>query len=70
MDRGCPEGRDIDHWLEAERQLRGEIRVAAAADDIPATDDALDPNRAVEDRGDRELERIVSPPAQRSPTSL
>jgi hypothetical protein len=20
--RGCPHGRDIDHWLEAERQLR------------------------------------------------
>lgn len=22
MERGCPEGRDLEHWLEAEAQLR------------------------------------------------
>lgn len=23
VERGCPEGRDLEHWLEAEAQLRG-----------------------------------------------
>jgi len=23
IDRGRPEGRDLEHWFEAERQLRG-----------------------------------------------
>ncbi|HLP75900.1 MAG TPA: DUF2934 domain-containing protein [Candidatus Paceibacterota bacterium] len=24
VERGCPEGRDLEHWLEAEAQLSGE----------------------------------------------
>ena len=26
VERGCPEGRDLEHWLEAEAQLRGDVR--------------------------------------------
>lgn len=70
MDRGCPEGTDVDNWLEAERQLRGAVRRPLAADDLPASDEALDPARAVEGRIERALDRVVSPPQQRSPTSL
>lgn len=70
VDRGRPEGRDLDNWLEAERQLRGEVRAPAAADDIPASNEALDPERAVEGRVERELDRIVGSPPPRSPTSL
>jgi hypothetical protein len=70
IDRGCPEGSDVDNWLEAERQLRGEVRRPAAADDLPASEDALDPTRAVAGRVERALDRVVSPPSPRSPTSL
>lgn len=70
MDRGCPEGRDLDNWLEAERQLRGEVRKPLAADDIPATDDVLDPDRAVAGRVERALDRVAGTPPPRSPTSL
>lgn len=63
VDCGCPEGRAMDHWLEAERQLRGVIE--------PLTDsDRLDPDTAPAARIDRELDRVVGAPAQRSPTSL
>lgn len=70
IDRGRPEGRDMDHWLEAERQLRGEVRRPAAADELPATDDALDPARTVTGRVERALDRVAGAPEQRSPTSL
>src|SRR6185369_3126040 len=69
-DRGCPEGRDIDNWLEAERQLRGDIRVPEAADDIPATNDELDPDRDMEGPVERELDQVVKSPQRRSPTAL
>lgn len=70
IDRGRPEGRDLDNWLEAERQLRGEVRKPVAADDIPATNDALDPDSAVEGKVERELDRVTGQPSQRSSTSL
>src|SRR2546423_391219 len=70
IDRGRPEGMDLDHWLEAERQLCGEVRVPATADEIPADDDALDPQHAITGEIERELDQIASRPAQRSPTSL
>jgi hypothetical protein len=70
IDRGCPEGRELDHWLEAERQLKGEVRAPAAADDIPATSDPFDPDQAVTGPVDRELDHLVAPREQRSPTSL
>jgi hypothetical protein len=61
VDRGCPIGSDIDIWLDAERQLGG----PALRDD-----DRVDPETSKAARVDRELERIVRPPEQRSPTAL
>jgi hypothetical protein len=63
IDRGRPEGRDLEHWLEAERQLRGVVE--------PLVDeDRIDPATAPAARIDREMDRIVSPPPPRSPTAL
>jgi hypothetical protein len=70
IDRGRPEGREIDHWLEAERQLRGEIRRPAAANDLPADNASIDPDRTLETDVDRALDRIVTPAQPRSMTSL
>ncbi len=70
IDRGRTEGMDIDHWLEAERQLKGDVRDPLAADELPASNQALDPDRALETDIDRELEQIVAPPERRSITSL
>ena len=63
-------GRNLDNWLEAERQLRGEVSTTTAADAIPAAADLLDPDRALKGGIERELDRIVGRPEQRSPTSL
>lgn len=70
VDRGRPEGSDVDNWLEAERQLKGEVQRPLAADDLPASDEALDPARTLKTNVDRELDRIVSPTQPRSSTSL
>jgi hypothetical protein len=70
MDRGCPAGRDLDNWLEAERQLKGDVREPLAADDIPADNAALDPQRSIEGRVERALDRVASTTEPRSPTSL
>ena len=69
VDRGCPEGRELDNWLEAERQLKGDVRSPLAADDIPADAKALDPEASLEGKIERELDRM-SPAKPRSPTSL
>lgn len=74
-DRGCPQGSDLDIWLEAERQLKdGAIRRPVAADEIPA-DPAragdLDADPALRPRIEHALDEL--PPrgdAKRSPTSL
>jgi hypothetical protein len=70
VDRGRPEGRDLDNWLEAERQLRGDVRRPVAADDLPANNDAIDPERAISGRVERALDRVAGQPDRRSPTSL
>jgi len=70
IDRGRPEGMDLDHWVEAERQLKSDVRDPFAADELPAGNQALDPDRALEMDIDRELEQIVAPPERRSVTSL
>jgi hypothetical protein len=70
LDRGQPEGRDVDNWLEAERQLRGEVRRPLAADDIPADNRSVDPDAALESPIERELDRITTRPEGRSPTAL
>lgn len=63
IDRGRPDGRDVEHWLEAERQLRGVVE--------PLVDEnRLDPAIAPAARIDRALDRIVGAPPPRSPTAL
>lgn len=46
VERGCPEGRDLEHWLEAEAQLNAEtsmtspqpaVTMAAPAPESPKT---------------------------------
>jgi hypothetical protein len=69
IDRGCPTGRDLEHWLEAERQLRGEVRRPLAANQL-ASDDAIDPARSTAGRVERALDRVAGQPPPRSPTSL
>ena len=64
IDRGSPQGCDVEIWLEAERQLTERSR------EMPSVDAGIDPARSSADRIDREMDRIVSPPEQRSPTSL
>ena len=72
QERGCPEGSDIDIWLEAERQLRGSPPQQTEHDPIPAdpanadadTDPALNPDI------DREIRDVGSPGNQRSPTAF
>jgi hypothetical protein len=63
LDRGQPTGCDLEHWLEAERQLRGGVAPLAS-------DGRVDADTAPAARIEREMDRIVSPPAPRSPTSL
>lgn len=62
-DRGCPHDCDVEIWLEAERQLRGTAETLHDSDRV-------DVERSNAARMDRELERIVSPAEQRSPTAL
>jgi hypothetical protein len=62
LDRGCPVGRDLEHWIEAKRQLG----VLAPEQ----TEGGFDPATAEVAQIDRELERMVDPPQPRSPTAL
>lgn len=70
-ERGCPEGSDIDIWLEAERQLNGAPPTQRRHDSIPAdmhqldsdSDPALNPNI------DRQLKNLGGSD-KRSPTSF
>jgi hypothetical protein len=70
IDRGCPEGRELDNWLEAERQLKGDVRTPLAADDIPADAKAIDPEATLEGAIEREFDQINPVGKPRSPTSL
>lgn len=73
-DRGCPQGSDLEIWLEAERELKDGVRRPVAADEIPADPaSAGDPDAdpALRPGLERELDEL--PPrrdAKRSPTSL
>jgi hypothetical protein len=71
LGRGCPAGRDLDVWLEAERLLEGDVTLHHR-DPIPA-----DPERpeaeediALNSEVEQELEEIVRPRSRRSPTAL
>jgi hypothetical protein len=63
MDRGCPQGCDVEIWLAAERQLGGLVEPLADPGRVD-----VDTSEAAE--RDRELDRMVAPREQRSPTSL
>ena len=69
-DRGCPEGCDVEIWLEAERQLGAKPRPLEPRAALADSETSLDPGRSDAARIDRVMERIVSPPEQRSPTAL
>jgi hypothetical protein len=45
MDRGQPEGKDMEHWLEAERQLRGANK---AGQDAGLTDRDIETDKNVD----------------------
>jgi hypothetical protein len=64
-NRGRPEGRDEEIWLEAERELReADERRFANPDEL------LDPDGNPNDDVDRRLDELARPPGDRSATSL
>jgi hypothetical protein len=69
-ERGCPEGSDVDIWLEAERQLNGGSVAKQQRDPIPADPDRLDPDDdpALNPNIDRQLRGMGG--GDRSPTSF
>lgn len=75
-ERGCPEGSDVDIWLEAERQLNAggtpASRPNKVRDHIPADPAQVDPDRdpAVNPLVDRQLKGLGGGTEQRSPTSF
>lgn len=71
-ERGSPEGSDIDIWLEAERQLNGEVPRHPERDPIPADPDRADADSdpALNPEIDREIGNVGGPGEERSPTSF
>jgi hypothetical protein len=71
-DRGRPAGCDVDCWIEAERELQGEVASAhhTFVDDIPAELSAFERGPTEDPDIDAELDEIVSRPAPRSATAL
>jgi hypothetical protein len=71
-DRGRPAGSDVDCWIEAERELQGEVASAhhTFVDDIPAELSAFERGPTEDPDIDAELDEIVSRPAPRSATAL
>jgi hypothetical protein len=70
--QGRPAGSDMDIWLEAERQLRGEPPRPLHRDPIPADPDraAADDDIALASDVDREIGAIGQRGDTRSPTSF
>lgn len=71
-ERGCPEGSDVDIWLEAERQLNGVPPTRGTRDPIPADPDRADADSdpAINPKIDREIGRIGGEGDDRSVTSF
>ena len=65
---GRPDGRDLEHWLEAERQLRGSAGLHDDARRLTA--DPRDPASSDAAEVDEEIGRIGGDRSRRSPTSL
>jgi hypothetical protein len=72
LERGSPEGSDVDIWLEAERQLRGVPPTHGEVDPIPADPARSDPDSdpALNPDIDREINEIGGRPPLRSPTDF
>ncbi len=72
LERGCPEGSDIDIWLDAERQLRGAPPRPLDWDPIPADPANSDPDTApaLNTEEDREIQHIGGRSGARSPTDF
>ena len=72
LERGSPEGSDIDIWLEAERQLRGMPPTKPETDPIPADPDRIDPDAdpALNPNTDREIRDVGGRPPLRSVTDF
>lgn len=62
MQRGSPGGRDLEHWLDAERQLRDEMNARSRSGRPGRDDDAVE----AEKRLDGLIEQPPSP-ASRTP---
>lgn len=74
VDRGRPEGTDMDIWLEAERQLQAKATPQPVANhEIPADPSSAgnpDEDPALRPNIDRQLDTMTPKREQRSPTSL
>jgi len=69
LNHGCPENRDLEHWLEAERQLQGGAKLRDEA--FRLTNEEFDPAASEAAKVDAEIEQMAeSPRPRRSPTSL
>ena len=63
LERGCPAGRDLEIWLEAERQLKA--KAAGTAGQLPSWD-----NDGLAAEVEKRLDELTDQPPVRSPTSL
>lgn len=66
QERGCPSDRDLEIWVEAERQLSQSGRVSSGLPVSGDTEDDVEDAEKVQDR----LETTAAPAPNRSPTSL
>jgi hypothetical protein len=70
-EQGCPHGRDLEHWLEAERQL-GRPLPTPKGDDLEkrSADFSPDEGDSMKNDVDKALDQMGSIRGQRSATSL
>lgn len=68
-EKGCPQGRDEETWLEAERQLKAELRQRIKREEIMLADPRFAFNRDTNDLMEELNERFPEQTG-REPTSL
>jgi len=67
LKEGRPANREVEHWFEAERQLRGQT----LHDDVNRLSaDPLDPASSDAAEMESEIRHMAEEPSRRSPTSL
>ncbi|QYM77938.1 DUF2934 domain-containing protein [Horticoccus luteus] len=69
VEQGCPHGRHVEHWTEAERQLREPL----AQDDLSKQDvmgDSRDADGIMTNRVGERLDDTLAPERRASATSL